>query len=94
MKWKWKWGVPGGCINPSRGSTKKMADTKRLDWLEKEDCYSLISDDNGHWACVVEGIQSVSLKNGPTDITTTFWIKKTDWKSTIREAIDSAKLKQ
>ena len=65
-----------------------MNDTERLNWLEKQDCYSLISDDGGRWACVVDGIQNVPVEK-PFDIMTTFFISEKEWKSTIREAIDS-----
>ena len=65
-----------------------MNDTERLNWLEKQDCWSLISDDGGHWACVQEGTQTVPEKDGG-DIWTSFVILKGEWKDTIREAIDS-----
>lgn len=61
-----------------------------FDWLEQHQGYALVSDDNGHWACVCDGTQSVPLKSGPQDIDTTFWIKKKDWKKSIRKAIEAA----
>jgi len=66
-----------------------MKDKERLDWLQEQDCYSVISDDRGHFACVVEGIQDVPLEV-PNDIQTTFFIKKNQWKKSVREAIDCA----
>ena len=66
-----------------------MTDTERLNWLEEQDCYSLISDDGGHWACTQEGIQNVPMGE-PSDIDTTFFIMADQWKNSIREAIDFA----
>jgi len=65
-----------------------MNDTERLDWLEEQDCYSLVSDDGGRWACVVDGMQSVPEEDAG-DIATSFFIEKDEWKDSIREAIDS-----
>ena len=65
-----------------------MNDTERLNWLEEQDCYSLISDDDGRWACVVDGIQNIPEEE-PSDIVTSFFIEKEEWKDSIREAIDS-----
>ena len=48
-----------------------MNDTDRIDWLEEKDCYSVVSDDGGRWACVCDGIQNIP-ERGPTDINTTF----------------------
>ena len=67
-----------------------MNDTERLDKLGQMDGYGLISDDNGHWACVTEGTQNCPFGGGPHDIHTTFWIGKDRWFDTIREAIDHA----
>ena len=67
-----------------------MTDTERLDWLEKQDCYSLISDDGGRWACVCDGMQNVP-ETDPGDIVTSFFIAGYEWKGTIREAIDGKK---
>lgn len=66
-----------------------MNDTDRIDWLERQDGMALVSDDYGHWACVTDGVQD-TLINAPDDISTSFWIRKEDWHSTIREAIDAA----
>ena len=67
-----------------------MNDTERLNWLEKNAGYALVSDDNGHWACVVDGMQNCPMDDGTCDISTTFFIEKRDWYNTPREAIDSA----
>lgn len=32
-----------------------MGDTERLDWLEKQQGFGLISDDNKHWAVSTSG---------------------------------------
>ena len=66
-----------------------MNDTDRLNWLEETDCYSLICDDGGRWACVMEGMQNVPLEE-KSDIWTSFVVKADEWKDSIREAIDSA----
>jgi hypothetical protein len=67
-----------------------MIDTERLNWLEANDAYSLINDDNGHWACVSDGMQNVPMDTEACDIQTTFFIEKDQWQNTIREAIDFA----
>ena len=66
-----------------------MDDTKRLDWLEKQDGYALVSDDGGRWACTCEGMQNVPEAD-PTEIITSFFIPAHEWKNTIRKAIDGA----
>jgi len=64
-------------------------DKERIDWLEKEQGSALVSDDAKHWAVVCDGFQNVPM-NTPSDIQTTFFIKKKEWKKSIREAIDCA----
>jgi hypothetical protein len=66
-----------------------MNDTDRLNWLEQNQGAALVSDDDQHWAVVVNGFQDCPMET-PADISTTFWIKKDDWKPTVREAIDAA----
>jgi hypothetical protein len=65
-------------------------DKIRLDWLEKTQ-YALISDDNGHWACVSDGMQNCPVDENTCDINTMFFIEKNRWHDTIRGAIDFAK---
>ena len=65
-------------------------DTELLNWLEDHQGYGLISDDNGHWACVCDGTQSLPIGSGPQNVDTAFWIEKKNWKKTIRKAIESA----
>ena len=67
-----------------------MDDTKRIDWLANTDGYALISDDNGHWACVCDGFQNCPMDDEICDIQSVFWIEKQHWKNSIREAIDFA----
>jgi hypothetical protein len=71
-----------------------MTDTEMLDWLEaitmKGDCPALLNDDNGHWAVAFDGMQSVSLEDGPADTATSFIVYKESWKNSIREAIIAA----
>ena len=68
----------------------KNNDTELLDWLENN-CggYVVISDDNGHWACTNSGSQSLSVGDAD-DMHATFFIEKSEWKNTVREAIIEA----
>ena len=71
-------------------SGRVRTDTERLNWLQDHDAFSLVNDDNQHWACVSDGIQNVPMDNEACDIETTFFIEKDQWKGSIREAIDYA----
>lgn len=66
-----------------------MNDKQRIDWLQKQQGYALVSDDHSHWAVVIDGIQSIPDKF-PDHIYSSFFIKKNDWHKTIRQAIDAA----
>lgn len=66
----------------------KMTDTERLNWLEENE-FSLVSNDMGWWACVVDGMQNVPEKL-PDDIHATFFIEKSQWSESIRNAVDNA----
>lgn len=66
-----------------------MNDKKRIDWLEKQHGSALVSDDHSHWVVATFGMQSIP-KKFPGDIDTAFFIKKKEWKKSIREAIDHA----
>lgn len=68
-----------------------FTDEERLDWLSKQFGCGLINDDNGHWAVAFIGTQNVPMTTKPCDINTTFWIKKKEWRNTIRGAIDAAR---
>jgi len=48
---------------------------------------AVINDDNGHWAVVADGYQSISDGDDPVDVDTHFWISARHWKSTLREAL-------
>jgi len=73
-------------------STPAARDQERLNWLEIHgQGYALVSDDNGHWACVQDGMQNCPMTKNPEDIATTFFIEKHKWHDTIREAIDAAR---
>jgi len=72
-------------------SAKKVyTDTELLDILEKAGkrgyCPALLNDDAGHWAVSGEGMQNVPI-DPPCDIHTTFFVEKSQWKKTVREAI-------
>ena len=67
-----------------------MTDKERIDWLEQHQGFALVSDDYERWACVCDGMQDCPLEEGPYDLATSFFIKKDNWKSSLREAIDHA----
>lgn len=68
-----------------------MDDAQRIDWLENNQGKALVSSDFGHWAVVEEGMQSIPVDiHEPSDMSTTFFIEKDQWKKTVREAIDHA----
>lgn len=67
-----------------------MDDTKRLNWLEKQDGGALINDDDGRWAFASLGVQNVNLTDEEYDLESSWWIEKHAFKSSIREAIDHA----
>jgi len=70
------------------GEDMRFTDKEMLDWLKRADCYSLISDDNGHWACTADGMQNVPEGKEPVEIMTTFLVEKGDWFDSPRKAID------
>ena len=68
-----------------------MTDTERLDWLENQQGSALLSDDNGHWAVSSTGMRNINTVNeNPIDIQSAFFTEKTEWRNSIREAIDAA----
>lgn len=67
-----------------------MTDQERLDWLEQQPGAALVNDDNGHWAVAYDGFQNVPVGDQPQDISTAFYIEKSRWHNSIREAIDAA----
>ena len=73
-----------------RGKFMKVInkDSKRLTWLQQQQGCALVSDDEGHWAVVCDGMQNIPL-NPPDDVQTTFFIEKGQWRKTIRRAIDA-----
>lgn len=50
---------------------------------------ALVNDDNGHWACMDEGVQSISEGSEPADMQFVFWIPADRWRETARQAIES-----
>lgn len=64
-------------------------DSKRLTWLQQQQGFALVSDDQGHWAVVCDGMQNLPL-NPPDDVQTTFFIEKHQWRKNIRRALDAA----
>lgn len=73
-----------------------MTDKERIDWLEKQDGSGVISDDNGRWAVPDSSFQNLTdsegkfITDGPIDINVTFMVDASEWKCSIREAIDEA----
>jgi hypothetical protein len=67
-----------------------MNDKELFDWLEAHPWHALVSDDNGHWACVSDGIQNCPKGKGAQDIATTFFIEKRQWRTGIRRAVAAA----
>jgi len=67
-------------------------DTELLNGLEalvkQGDCPGIINDDNGHWAVSGAGVQNVVTGDKPSDVQTTFYVEASEWKQTIREAIE------
>lgn len=63
---------------------------ERFDWLETQQGSALVSDDHSRWAVVTDGVQN-NPGNKPTDIHTTFFIRASEWKPSICEAIDAAR---
>ena len=68
----------------------KPSDTDLINWLEKQFGIAVVSDDNGHWACVGDGFQTSPMGKQPQDIQTTFWIEKKQWRNSIRASIRAA----
>jgi hypothetical protein len=69
---------------------KRITDTERINWLEEQEGWALVSDDAGRWAVTTSGIQNVPDSDKAIDISTTFWIEADKWKDSIRDAIDAA----
>ena len=68
-------------------------DTQLLDALQEitnlGGCPGVINDDNGHWAVTGDGIQSIACGEDPVDVNTTFFVQASQWKKTVREAINA-----
>lgn len=69
-----------------------VTDTERLDWLEQQEGFGLISDDFGHWAVSGDGMQNIpeGQREDPKELSTSFIVEGPAWKDSIREAIDAA----
>lgn len=86
---------PDAAIMTERNFTvkTKRTDSELLDGLEKlvnrGDCPGIINDDKGHWAVSGSGMQSIQPGPGPDDVDTSFHVQVTEWKPTIREAIEA-----
>ena len=90
--YKWRCNKCYGCFILAQGENSVKVinrDTKRLTWLQRQQGCALVSDDQGHWAVVSDGMQTLSA-SPPDDVRTTFFIEKHQWRKTIRRAIDAA----
>jgi hypothetical protein len=67
-----------------------MTDTERIAWLEMQQGCGLISDDQGRWAVSAMGMQNLPNDDEPFDFVGSFFVEASDWRPTIREAIDAA----
>ena len=56
------------------------------DAAKKGSCPGLVNDDDGHWAVSESGTQNCPPKT-PADIVTNFFVKKKEWKNSVREAL-------
>jgi hypothetical protein len=66
-----------------------MTDTELLNWLEQHAVgFGVVSDDNGRWAVPEDGIQPCCPE--PRDMELVFFVEKSRWKNSIREAIEHA----
>ncbi len=69
-------------------------DAERINYFEQRAADggspALVNDDNGHWAVVEDGMQSVPEGDGPQTISTSFWIEADQWHDSARAAIDAA----
>lgn len=50
-------------------------------------CPSIISNDNGQWAVVFDGVQFSAVSEFPEDAIASYYIDKKYWKPTVREAL-------
>lgn len=73
---------------------RQMADTCRLDWLEKQDGCGLISDNAGRWAVSKCGYQNCPNPDKAiyhiSYTKSSVWVEAHEWKPSIRAAIDYA----
>lgn len=53
-------------------------------------CPNLLNDDNGHWAVVFDGFQSMPIGDAPDDVALTCFVEAKDWKDSIYDALISA----
>jgi len=65
-------------------------DTDRLNWLAQTgNGVGLVHNDNAHWAVCFTGVQPVP-GDEPEDMVTSYFVEESQWKPTVREAIDYA----
>jgi hypothetical protein len=71
-----------------------MDDATRLGmfvkWADAGYCPALVFDDDGRWAVVFDGDQSLPMEDGARDVHMSFMVYKGDWHASPQEAIDEA----
>ena len=50
-------------------------------------CPNLLNDDDGRWAVVFDGMQSVVMGDEAEDVSTSFFVEAKQWHSNIRQAL-------
>lgn len=50
-------------------------------------CPNLLNDDNGHWAVVYDGFQTLAYGDEPCDVQSSFYVEKKFWKDNIYDAL-------
>ena len=50
-------------------------------------CPNLLNDDNGNWAVVTDGFQTLAYGDEPCDVDTHFSVPANNWKTTPRKAL-------
>lgn len=69
--------------------TTERTDTERLNWLAEQDGFGVISDDGGRWAVPTSGDQPIPEEE-PQSMYSTFFVEHSQWKESVRAAIDAA----
>jgi hypothetical protein len=52
-------------------------------------CPNLLNDDDGRWAVVDDGYQTINLNDEASDVKTSFFVEKEKWEDTIYKALEN-----